>query len=136
MSITQPFTAIARACFALALVLTAAVGASAQNAAPATIEGRVTNSRSGDYIEKAQVTVEGTTLETFTDSGGYFRLTNVPAGTARVHVFFTGFDVQVEPVTLAPGAIARRDFTLGSNVVKLENFVVATSKEMNGAAIA
>lgn len=58
----------------LALLLFAA-SAVAQPAATGIIEGRVTHLRTGDPVELARVTVESTTLETFTDSGGLFRLT-------------------------------------------------------------
>jgi len=35
-----------------------------------TIEGRVINATNGEYVERARLTVEGTSLETFTDAGG------------------------------------------------------------------
>ena len=56
------------------------------------------NPRTGEYLEKARVTLEGSGLETLTDSGGQFRLTHVPAGIATIKVFFTGLDVQTEAV--------------------------------------
>ena len=108
----------------------------AQTAGTGTIEGRVLNGRTGDYVEKARVTVQGTGFETLTDTGGQYRIVNVPAGTATVHVFFTGLDVATETIAIAPGATVRRDFTLGGGVVKLSEFVVSSPKEMEGAAIA
>ena len=126
-----------------------ALSASAQTAATGTIEGRVTHLRTGDPAELARVTVEGTTLETFTDSRGQFRLTSVPSGEARVRVFFTGQDQQTALVAVPAGSTAARDFTLTSTaaasasapdqaglLVKLDQFVVSTSKEMDAAAIA
>ncbi len=101
-----------------------------------TIEGRVTNARTGDYVAKARVSAEGTAIETLTDQGGQYRLSNVPAGAVTVRVFFTGSDLQTETVNVAPGATVRHDFNLGSNVVKLSEFVVTTSRQMEGAAIA
>ncbi len=138
---------ILRATFAFALAAFAAAVASAQSVATGTVEGRVLNVRNGEYVERARVTVEGTGLETFTDAGGQYRLTNVPAGAARVRVFFTGLDAQTESVLVSGGATAQRDFNLeagerrtgtgpAGDVVKLGEFVVATSKEMSGAAIA
>jgi TonB-dependent receptor len=139
--------ALRRAAFALACAALAAAPASAQSTATGTVEGRVLNVRNGEYLERARVTVEGTSLETFTDASGQYRLTGVPAGAARVRVFFTGLDVQTETVTVAGGATAQRDFSLTAgaprsgpgapgDVVELGQFVVATSKEMDGAAIA
>jgi TonB-dependent receptor len=110
--------------------------AAAQTGAAGTIEGRVVNSRTGEYLEKARVTVDGTTLETLTGPGGFYRLTNVPAGSVTVRAFHTGLDVETATVTVSAGATIQREFSLGSTIVKLSDFVVTSSKEMTGAAIA
>ncbi|MDP3069497.1 MAG: TonB-dependent receptor [Opitutaceae bacterium] len=140
-------TSVLRATFVIALAAFTAAVSSAQSVATGIVEGRVLNLRNGEYLERARVTVEGTGLETFTDASGQYRLTNVPAGPARVRVFFTGLDVQTEAVLVTAGGTAQRDFNLeaggrrsepgrAGDVVKLGEFVVATSKEMDGAAIA
>ena len=115
----------------------------AQVAAIGTIEGRVVNARSGEYLANARITVENSPLETFTDSDGFYRLTNVPAGTARVTTFFTGVPSQTTTVTVTAGGIAVHDVTFasgdakaGGGVVKLDEFRVATSREMDAAALA
>lgn len=107
-----------------------------QTPATGTIEGRVINSRTGEYVERARVSVERANLETFTDSGGQYRLRNVPAGSQVLAIFFTGQEMRTATVELAAGSTVRRDFELGSATVKLESFVVSSSKEMEGAAIA
>jgi len=133
---------VAFLCFALLAAL-----APGQTAATGTIEGRVFNPANGEYVERARVSVEGTTLETFTDSGGQYRLANVPAGTVSVRVFYTGLEAQTVAVSIAAGAITQRDFDLAAaaarpargrpgEVVTLDAFVVATTKEMEAAAIA
>ena len=111
----------------------------AAEAATGTIEGRVLNARSGEYLEKARVTLEGTAREAFTDSAGQFRITQVPAGPARVRIFFTGLNPVVETITVTAGESVSREFTLGGergDVVRLSEFVVGASREMDGAAIA
>jgi TonB-dependent receptor len=108
----------------------------AQPESTGTIEGRVFNSRTGGYIARARVTVDGTALEAFTTTGGFFQLARVPAGNVRLHVFFTGFAEQTESLTLSASATVRQDFNLGSEIVQLANFVVTSSKEMDGAALA
>ena len=130
----------------LAVGLLLAVRAAAQSPATGVIEGRVFDSVRGEYLEKALVSVEGTRLETLTDATGQFRLGNVPAGTARVRVFFTGLPPQTAAVAVGAGQTAQRDFTFGvegrgrgvpaGEVVRLDQFLVASSKEMDGAAIA
>ncbi len=146
--ITPAFlTSIRRVTLVVALAVFATAASPAQSVATGTVEGRVLNLRNGEYLERARVTVEGTGLETFTDASGQYRLTNIPAGTARVRVFFTGLDAQTESVIVTAGATVQRDFNLeagarrsdsgqAGGVVKLGEFIVATSKEMDGAAIA
>ena len=132
--------------FVLIACLTASLAA-AQATARGTIEGRVLNTRNGEYLEKARLTIEGTGIETFTDSSGQYRFSGVPVGAVKVRVFFTGLDMQTETVVVADGATVQRDFTLDATlkssvkdkdtgVVKLSEFKVGASKEMDGAAIA
>ncbi len=124
----------------------------AQTPATGTIEGRVFDSGRGEYLVNARLTVEGTALEAFTDEAGQYRLTGVPAGSARVRVFFTGLTAQTAAVAVAPGAVATHHVTLSAapaagapagratagadGTVQLSQFVVSTTKEMDGAAIA
>lgn len=127
---------VCRAWLATAVVIIVTNIAGAQTAATGTLEGRVLNAINGEYLEKARVTIDAAGIETLTDNSGYYRFTNVPAGPAVVKAFYTGLDLQVETVMVAQGAVVRRDFNLGSNVVKMSEFVVASSKEMAGSAIA
>jgi iron complex outermembrane receptor protein len=114
----------------------------AQVAATGSIQGRVLNATNDTYIEKARVTVEGTSLETFTDSAGNYRLTQVPAGTAKVKTFFTGLVTHSANVVVSPGQIATHDVTLEGlrtpgvtdSTIRLSKFVVTASAEMDGAA--
>ncbi|MBL9210583.1 MAG: carboxypeptidase regulatory-like domain-containing protein [Opitutaceae bacterium] len=136
-----------RGCAAIVSSILLSIVALAQAVSTGTIEGRVFNPANGEFVERARVTVEGTTLEAFTDSGGQYRLTNVPAGTARVRIFYTGLEAQAVAVTVTAGSITPRDFDLAvapnrpaggkaGDVVELAKFVVATTKEMDAAAIA
>ncbi len=129
-------TSLVRAGLVAVVCLLGGMPVAAQSSATGTIEGRVLNPRTGDYLEKARVTVTGTRLEALTDTGGQYRITNVPAGPATVSVFFTGLDPQTETLIVPPGATVRHDFSLGSTIVKLSEFVVTSSKEMDGSALA
>ncbi len=126
-------------------VLAPVAARAADSAGTGRIEGRVFNPGTGEYLENARVTVESTALETLTDNLGQYSFTNVPAGEARVRVFYTGLAVQTTPVRVNAGQTAQQDFNLqgfdqppapGTDVVKLGKFVVESSKEMDGAAIA
>jgi iron complex outermembrane recepter protein len=113
--------------------------------APATgaIEGRVLNGRSGEYLAGARLSVTGTSLETFTDEDGSYHLENVPPGATRLTVFYTGLPALVVTVTVPPAQVVTQDITLAAppakpdgSVVKLDEFVVATTREMDAAAFA
>src|SRR5688572_22173485 len=84
-------------------LMSAHVMQAADDASAGVIEGRVLNSAKGEYVGNARLTVEGTLLETFTQSDGSYRLTNVPAGTATVKTFFTGLPAKTISVRVAAG---------------------------------
>lgn len=142
----SPCSSVYRFLFSLLLAAAGvlAPGAlSAQSAAFGTIEGRVLNARNGEYVASARITVEGAALETLTDADGTFRLSRVPVGAARVTIFYTGLLPRTTAITVAAEQTARLDVTLGGPdsavdgaVVKLDEFRVATSREMDASALA
>ncbi|MDO8541309.1 MAG: TonB-dependent receptor [Opitutaceae bacterium] len=144
-----PYTprASIRALVAAVFVSLFVASASAQTATPGAIEGRVSNARTGEYLGNARITIDGTALETFTDSSGGYRLNNVPPGNVRLTAFFTGLSPLTQAITVASGQTVERDIELSlteakpgaaadPSVVKLSEFVVSTSREMEGAAVA
>ncbi len=126
------------------LVLLTAPALSAAAIATGVLTGRVSFAASGEYLELARVTLEGTGREAFTDAAGTYQFAEVPAGEVRLRVFYTGLGGDMAVVTVVAGQSTRRDFALAGErapapapgVVSLERFVVATSREMDGAAIA
>jgi iron complex outermembrane receptor protein len=124
----------------------AAVAPLAAQTATGSIEGRVTNPATGTIVERARIAIEGTALETFSDADGYYRLFNVPSGPVQLRASFTGFPPAAATVTVSAGQAAQRDFELApfgtrsiaadGATVKLDEFIVATSREMSGAALA
>ncbi|MDP3068940.1 MAG: TonB-dependent receptor [Opitutaceae bacterium] len=133
---------------ALLCLLAFAPARALAQATTGTVEGRVLNTRNGEYLEKARVTVEGTRLETFTDATGQYRLNGVPPGPVRVRVFHTGLVTATRSVSVAAGQTVQEDFNLsdasakpataasGDATVKLDKFVVSNSREMDGSSIA
>jgi hypothetical protein len=130
----------------LAMVLfSLALPAGAQTAATGTIEGRVINSRAGEYLENVRVSIEGLLRETFTASDGGYRLYDVPAGRTTVRASYTGAPSQIAEIMVTAGQTLQRDFDLAGtpgkpstdpNVIKLGEFVVSTSRQMEAAALA
>ena len=126
-------------------------------AQPATgaIAGRVVHATTGRYLVNVRVTVEGTALETFTDALGAYRLAEIPAGSVTLIAFFTGLTPSRTTIIVAAGQTATRDVTLDSlrlaptypttpsanapsatEALKLAAFVVATTRELDAAALA
>ena len=132
----------------LALALGPAAGAQAAEATAAvttgTLSGRVQNSATGQYLNNARVTVRGTDLVAFTDETGRYSLANVPTGSVVVEVVYTGLDPKQSPVdirsaqpaTLNVGLTNVARYGADPGVVRLDSFVVATSREMEGQALA
>ena len=130
----------------LAAVFLACAGALlAQDITTGTITGRISFAENGEYLELARVTLEGTGRETLTDSLGSYTFADVPPGAAKVRVFYTGLIADSATFSVVAGQTARRDFSLTSaerrlptpgETVKLAQFVVSTSREMDGASIA
>jgi len=95
----------------LALVL-APTGAGAEAIGTGTIEGRVLNGTSGSYLNNARVAVDGTTLETFTNENGDYRLSRVRPGELRITASFNGLASETTTVTVSAGTISRKDLEL------------------------
>ncbi|HVU36418.1 MAG TPA: TonB-dependent receptor [Opitutaceae bacterium] len=127
------------------LALTSAVVLHAQAPAPATggIQGRVQNADIGMYLGKARIRVEGSNLQTFTDSIGEYSFDHVPAGSVTLDIFYTGLNPQRVTVTVPAGGVAKQDVDLTAStstqpgkVVRLDTFVVASERETNAQTIA
>ena len=140
MNQTKLLTTLGRACFALAGLFLAGL-APAQSASTGTIEGRVLNVTTSQYINNARVTIDGTALETFTNQSGEFRLINVPPGTAKLKVLFSGLPAQAETITVAAGQTVLQNFFLTASqssanqtakdmgdIIKLDAFTVGPSR--------
>jgi|LakMenEpi03Aug12_release.lakeMendotaPanAssembly.Ray.scaffolds.fasta_scaffold71260_2 TonB-dependent receptor len=117
------------------LALLTAVGALAQPG-PGSIEGRIVNARTGEFLEGARVRLGTSGVEAFSDAGGFYQLAPVPAGPAQVSVFYTGLPTITLQVQVTGGQPARLDASLGGSAVQLDAFRVATSREMDASALA
>ncbi|MDO8540218.1 MAG: TonB-dependent receptor [Opitutaceae bacterium] len=140
-------TAVASLTFLLTEPIGQAADAAGRPAAQSvgSIAGRVQNVATGQYLNNARVGAKGTDLTAFTDQTGSYRLSAVPSGPVILEVFFTGLDAQQIPVTVRAGETLSQDVNLtsetrygtdASGTVKLDSFVVATSRETDGDAIA
>ena len=111
----------------LALTSVIAQLASAQSVATGTLVGRVTDATTQLALGGARVTVAAADLETFADPAGYYTLPNVPAGTQRVTFGYVGYADFTKSATVAAGGSTAFDAAFGSDVLKLDKFVIEGS---------
>lgn len=111
-------------------------------ASPGSITGRVFNPATGEYIRNAEVRVDGTQLSAVSEEGGYYRLTNVPAGDAALTALYTGHEAGKATVNVSAGRTVTQDFELApvgyraaDETVKLGAFVVSTERDGQAKAI-
>jgi iron complex outermembrane receptor protein len=112
---------------------------SAQSGATGTITGRIFNQANGQYVRDADVRIQGTNLSATTESGGYYRLLNVPAGPATVIVTYPGVKEVSAEVSTVAGQTTTQDFTFSAGdgaTLQLETFKVTTEREGNAKALA
>ncbi|MEN9814444.1 MAG: hypothetical protein RLZZ412_426, partial [Verrucomicrobiota bacterium] len=108
------------------------------------LTGRVRHGVTGVLLHNARISVLGGGPQAFTDEAGFYRLTGIPAGPARVEAFYTGLDPQVAEITIRPGGIEEGNFELSSvaryggtaEVVRLDPFRVAAARETDIESIA
>ncbi|MBL9188744.1 MAG: TonB-dependent receptor [Opitutaceae bacterium] len=147
MNYMKLFYLAARVCSlgAICLLLTPVAGA--QTPGTGTIEGRVYNPASKQYVRNAEVRIEGTNLVDYTENDGSFRFTGVRSGPATVLVTYTGYVSVKESFVVTPGQVASREIQIVTtqaqdtvksgkdSVVKLQAFTVSTEREGNAKAI-
>jgi TonB-dependent receptor len=128
---------------AAVLPLPAADAPRAASNATGSIRGRVQNVASGQYLNNARVTVQGTDVVVFTDDSGVYRLPDLPAGRVMLEVFYSGLDPVVMPIDVVGGQTAERNVELTNRAVygqettlKLDAFTVSAGRLTEGAALA
>ena len=111
-----------------------------QSIGSGVIVGRVLNPSSSEYLSNAEIKITGTDQIATSGDGGYYQVSNVPAGTVTVTASFTGFKVETATVTVSAGQTVTHNFELSSltakdSVVKLDPFLVASQAAGNAKSI-
>ncbi|UIJ46979.1 TonB-dependent receptor [Sphingomonas cannabina] len=76
------------------------------------LRGRILNTATGEYVRNAEIRVEGTPIVAYSEDGGAFRLTGVPAGEVTVAVKYTGLQEEKATATIAAGEVTTLDVEL------------------------
>lgn len=93
------------------------------------IRGFVYEEETGEPVLFCNVILQGTPYGATTNENGFFSLNKIPAGDYTVLVTFIGYDSVVENITLKPGDILNKKFTLGESGVQLNEVEVSAERE-------
>ncbi len=125
----------------------ASLSCPAQPAATGTIQGRVFNPVSREYVNNAEVRLVGTSQVTYTESDGSFNFAQVAVGEATIAVTYSGYNPVREAFPVTAGQTIVREINLSSTAggspsaqagdatVKLDAFTVSSEREGNSKAI-
>ncbi len=91
-----------------------------------TLSGKVTNSANGENLIGANVYIASLSTGAVTNTGGFYSITKVPAGTFNLKVSFIGFEVVEQEVTVNDNMVL--NFQLSTTSVQLENIVVEVNR--------
>src|SRR5947207_15187560 len=80
----------------------------AQTATHGTVQGRVFNPVSKQYVRDAEVRLEGTNQVAYTESDGSFQFNGVALGPASISVVFSGYNLVKDSFTVSAGQPAVR----------------------------
>src|SRR5688572_5786562 len=127
-----------------ALIALAAIGATAlpmsaadnvASSSSGVVSGIVTNKTTGNGLIGARVEIPALNRSALVDDTGRYIINGVPAGAHELVVTYAGLDTQRETVTVATGQAAVRNFEMGSTVLMLDAFKVASQKEGLSSAL-
>jgi Ca-activated chloride channel family protein len=93
------------------------------------IKGKVTDADTGDPIYGANIAVLNTTLGTYTDTNGKFKLEKVPPGTYSVRASYIGFQsIIINQVIVKPNSSAEIDIKISAQSIENDEISPATYK--------
>ena len=81
----------------------------------AHLYGHVIDSKTGEHLPYATVTIPGTTIGTMTDASGHYFLKNLPTGTITVEARMMSYDPVRHEVTLKKGQSLELNFEITEN---------------------
>jgi hypothetical protein len=94
----------------------------------ATVTGRVLDASTGSAIAGVRVGVEGRTIEFLSDSGGYYRLVNVPAGPQVLQARRVGFALARVAIVVPSLGTVTRDIELARVALQMREVRVSADR--------
>ena len=120
---------------AMFVALISTIASALAQTSTGTISGTVANAATRLFLTQAEVRLAGTTQSTLTDRDGSFTLRDVPAGSVKLEISYTGLDTETRTVSVVAGQTSRLEINLSSNIYQLAAFTVAAEVEGNAAAL-
>ena len=100
------------------------------NARGSTIEGTITDVRTGEQLMGANVMLNGTMLGAASDEKGYYLITNVPIGSYTVKAMFIGYESIEKEVRIEADTEYIIDMALKPSAIELQETKVTGEKRM------
>ncbi|MBD3387060.1 TonB-dependent receptor [candidate division KSB1 bacterium] len=94
-----------------------------------SIQGRVTAQESGKALAGANIQIRNTYIGTSSDENGYFRLTNVPAGSVELSVSYIGYKSKTVQLDIGTDPLRNIHVALTETLFKTEQVVVTASRQ-------
>lgn len=89
-----------------------------------SIEGTVTEARTGETMPGVNVVIEGTSIGASTDADGKYIIDNIDSGTYNLQAKFIGYATQSQEITISGDETITVNFKLGQSSVNLDELVV------------
>lgn len=100
--------------------------------AQGSIEGTVTDKKTGEPIIGAAISVKGTTQGTATDGDGKYVVHNISGGKYKLRVSYISYAVMnIQDVVIQDGKTLRMDIVLEEVTEELEEVTVRAERRMN-----
>lgn len=104
-----------------------AIQATAQDRA--SINGYITDSRTGETLLSANIALIEINRGTSSNNSGYYSITNIPPGTYTLMATFIGYQRFEKEVTLEPGQNLRLNVELNPAGIELEELIVESEAD-------
>ncbi|HEY2581729.1 MAG TPA: TonB-dependent receptor [Mucilaginibacter sp.] len=86
----------------------------------ASINGVITDSKTGEKLVGADVNIEGTQLSTLTNTNGFYSITNIKPGNYKFDVTYIGYSLYEKQISLAPNQVLTLNVSITSSSELLE----------------
>ena len=101
----------------------------------ATVNGTITDQRTGELLPGASILVEGTSIGTSTNADGKYSLNSVPAGEQTLQISYLGFETLEEEISVEAGQNLTLNIELTDNFIEMEGITVQGIRQGQARAL-